>query len=100
MLQSSLSNSSYGGVDRGACDVCLAAWVTRPCYFCPLRHFSRLRFLPACGRTLHPLRSLRDLRHFIWLLRYVSPALAGFTCQRASSLLDVIYDTLNRTVFQ
>ena len=35
--------------------LCLAALVMRPFYFCPLRHFSRLRFLPARVRTLHPI---------------------------------------------
>ena len=30
------------------------------------------------------MRSLRDLRHFVWLLRYSSPALAGCDCQGAS----------------
>jgi len=34
-----------------------------------LRSFYRLRFLPPLVRTLHPFWSLRDLRHFIWLLR-------------------------------
>src|SRR5262249_62072019 len=69
------------GLTVGRVTRCLAAWVTRPCCFCPLRYFSRLRFLPACGRTLHPLRSLRDLAHFR-LLALLSPTLQGIQdCQ-------------------
>ena len=59
-----------------------AVWrlgVTRPCCFCLLRSFLRLRVLPALGRTEH-LTGLSDLRHFVWLLRYLSLALAGCSC--------------------
>lgn len=51
-----LLNTFREGLRAGRVTFAAKLWVTRPCCFCSLRHFSRLRFLPPSGRTLHLYR--------------------------------------------
>ena len=73
-------------------------WPLGSCYLPSGRYVStllrpfRLRLLPPHVRPQHHT-GLWDLRHFVWLLRYLSPARAGFNCHR-TSVSDAQYDTL------
>jgi len=56
----------------------------RPCsFYLPAALFLSVT-LPTCPcQESAPIRGLWHLRHFLWLLRYLSPALAGCDCQEA-----------------